>query len=178
MMALGPFCLSSESRKHIWPGVDAARDLRATLVVGALELSDVEALIRHQDAGGIDPFLALDADGHDCRGLELVKAHVRSVREGRVERVRTMMEIPELWALELSPALRSLLHEMQHAHAEGAPSLGRAGATLRDALVLGLNELARVASVPGLDVASEREPEGTHVSPVVAGRRSEPPPSR
>ena len=83
-----------------------------------------------------------------------------------------------LWALEISPAVSSLLQELQQASLspDQVPSVGHASATLRDALVRGLNELATRAGLQALDLAAEREPEGTRVSPIVTNplRGSEP----
>jgi hypothetical protein len=57
-------------------GVDVLRDLRSTLVMGPAFLEAL-AELREQDALGQDPFYALDVPGHACRGLELVREHVR-----------------------------------------------------------------------------------------------------
>ena len=78
------------------------------------------------------------------------------------------MDLPSLWALELSPKARDLLQNLQRrAGSTSQPSVGHAAATLRDALLRSLNELARREDLQELDLAEEREPEGTHVSPVL-----------
>jgi hypothetical protein len=79
------------------------------------------------------------------------------------------MNIPSLWALELSPKVNSLLRDLRERALPTTEPLGTgyASATLRDALLLGLNAIARQAGLAELDVAGEREPLGTHVSPVV-----------
>lgn len=83
------------------------------------------------------------------------------------------MDLPPLWALDLSPQAQRLLRLLQGPNAELTTQQQRlhdAAATLRDALVHGLNELARREGLGTLDAAAERGLEGTHLTPVITNR--------
>ena len=56
--------------------IDWLRDFRSTLLVsGDDDAAGVQIVLQAQS--GEDPFAALWLDGHDCRGLELVREQVR-----------------------------------------------------------------------------------------------------
>lgn len=79
-----------------------------------------------------------------------------------------MVNTPKLWAIELSTKARQLISECQRAQGPDYTT-ARASALMREALVIGLTELAKRQNLQGLELTAEAGAEGTLAWPVGAG---------